>query len=158
MSTEHTPKRTKLTLHDFFSKRIGVQSSGTNSSPNVDVSSSPCTSQRVGVENVEMHTNVNSPYLEYDPGLRSSIWSYLVDIRDDVRKSFIKMSPCQPRLRKYPPIYYKGQKRHFQRFWFDQFPWLEYSEEKNSAFCFSCYLFDNCSSKYVTFTREGFQD
>ena len=114
MSTEHTHKRTKLTLHDFFSKRIGVQSSGTNSSLNVDVSSSPCTSQRVEVENVEMHTNVNSPYLECDPGLHSSIWSYPVDIRDDVRRSYIKIGPCQPRLRKYPPIYYKGQKRHFQ--------------------------------------------
>ena len=55
-------------------------------------------------------TNVNSPYLECDPGLRFSIWSYLVDICDDVRRSYIKMGPCQPRLRKYPPIYCKGQK------------------------------------------------
>ena len=110
MSKEHTPKRTKLTLYDFFSKRIGVQSSGTNSSPNVDVSSSPCMSQRVEVENVEMHTNVNSPYLECDLGLHFSIWSYPVDIRDDVRRSYIKMGLCQPRLRKHPPIYYKGQK------------------------------------------------
>ena len=105
---EHTSKRTKLTLNDFFSKRIGVQSSGTNFFPNVDVSSSLCTSQRVEVENVEMHTNVNSLYLECDPGLRSSIWLYPVDICDDVRRSYIKMGPCQPRLKKYPPIYYKG--------------------------------------------------
>ena len=64
--------------------------------------------QRVEVENVEMHMNVNSLYLECDPGLRSSIWSYPVDIRDNVRRSYSKMGPCQPRLRKHSPIYYKG--------------------------------------------------
>ncbi|XP_042415041.1 zinc finger MYM-type protein 1-like [Zingiber officinale] len=68
------------------------------------------------------------------------------------------MGPCQPKLSKYPPIAYSNQNRHFQYGWFAQFPWLEYSKAKNSAFCFPCYLFDKCSSKYVTFTREGFQD
>lgn len=157
MSNEHISKRTKskLTLHHFYNK---INDGQISSSPNIDVSCSPSKSRRVEVEKVDIPSTTSGPYLERDPGLRSPIWSYPVDMRDDVRKEYIKMGPYQPKLSKYPPISYASQNRYFQYAWFAQFSWLEYSIEKNSAFCFPCYLFDSCSSKYITFTREGFQD
>ena len=79
-------------------------------------------------------------------------------MHDDIRKEYIKVGPYQPKLSKYPSISYGSQNRHFQYTWFAQFSWLEYSEAKNSAFCFPCYLFDSSTSKYVKFTREGFQN
>ncbi|XVF73640.1 hypothetical protein PTKIN_Ptkin12aG0218400 [Pterospermum kingtungense] len=91
MSDEHIPKQTKkLTLHDFFKRKIDGESSGTNPSPNINVPIYPSKSQRVEVEDVE---RVHGTYLERDPDLCSPIWSYPVDIRDDVRMSYIKMGP-----------------------------------------------------------------
>ncbi|XP_042437244.1 zinc finger MYM-type protein 1-like [Zingiber officinale] len=161
MSSEHIPKRTKsrLTLHQFYNKANDGQISAINSSMNVDDASSPFQeSPKIKVEKVDIPSTIDAPYLERDPGLRLPIWSHPVDMRDDVRKNYIKMGPCQPKLSKYPPIAYSNQNQHFQYGWFAQFPWLDYSKAKNSAFCFPCYLFDKCSSKYVTFTHEGFQD
>jgi len=36
-----------------------------------------------------------------------------------------------------------GQWRSFQKTWFDEFDWLEYSESKDAVFCLYCYLFFN---------------
>jgi hypothetical protein len=46
----------------------------------------------------------------------------------------------------------------FQSHWFKSYPWLEYSE-KNTAFCFPCYLFPSKPSGKPgsdTFTVKGF--
>ncbi|KAL5827071.1 hypothetical protein ACOSQ4_018868 [Xanthoceras sorbifolium] len=61
-------------------------------------------------------------------------------------------------LDKYPLTSDGKQNRSFQKSWFEQFSWLEYSIEKNKAFCFPCYLFDNVPSKYPTFTIDGFHN
>ncbi|XVF68692.1 hypothetical protein PTKIN_Ptkin11bG0021900 [Pterospermum kingtungense] len=113
MSNEHITKRAKLklTLHDFYKKPIEGQSSGTNSSPNIEVTSAP--KSQVEVENVEKATNANDLYLERDPGLCLPICSYPVDERDNVRISYIKLGPCQPKLKVYPPIQYATQTRFF---------------------------------------------
>ncbi|KAK2659378.1 hypothetical protein Ddye_005911 [Dipteronia dyeriana] len=59
---------------------------------------------RIEIENVDTPSDINTPYYERDPGLRLPIEVYPVDKRDDVRKAYIKMGPCQPILDKYPPI------------------------------------------------------
>jgi len=38
------------------------------------------------------------------------------------------------------PLTGEKHPRRFQSHWFKSYPWLEYSE-KNTAFCFPCYLF-----------------
>ena len=43
------------------------------------------------------------------------------------------------------PLTGKKHPRRFQSHWFKSYPWLEYSE-KNTAFCFPCYLFSSKSS------------
>ena len=108
------------------------------------------------IENVDTLSDINTPYYERDPGLRFPIEVYPADKRDDVRKAYIKMGPCQPMLDKYPPILDGKQTRRFQHSWFKRFSWLEYSIKKNMAFCFPCYLFDTVLSKHPTFTMDGF--
>ncbi|KAL5784586.1 hypothetical protein ACOSQ2_006978 [Xanthoceras sorbifolium] len=61
-------------------------------------------------------------------------------------------------LDKYPLTSDGKQNRSFQKSWFERFSWLEYSIEKNKAFCFPCYLFDNVPSKYPTFTIDSFHN
>ncbi|KAK1382646.1 hypothetical protein POM88_020381 [Heracleum sosnowskyi] len=35
--------------------------------------------------------------LERDPGLRRPIWKYPPNVRDDIRREYIRLGPCQPR-------------------------------------------------------------
>ncbi|GBN32996.1 Zinc finger MYM-type protein 1 [Araneus ventricosus] len=71
-------------------------------------------------------------------------------------KNEINEGPHQPLDFKYPI----NNGRKFQKNWFDQFPWLEYYEEVNIAFCFPCRMFKNevlgCSEK--AYTEIGFQN
>jgi len=57
--------------------------------------------------------------------------------------SYVKMcvvrGPCQPILR-FPQ---NTEGRSFQKMWYENKPWLEYSPEKDSMYCFSCRLFLN---------------
>ena len=46
--------------------------------------------------------------------------------------------PAQPRLSSFPKSKFGSQKRSFQAADYSCFPFLEYSVQKNSAFCFSC--------------------
>ena len=54
---------------------------------------------------------------------------------------FPESDPKQARLPPYPFRQFGSQKRAFNKNWFEQFKWLEYSAEGNSAFCFSCRVF-----------------
>ena len=69
-----------------------------------------------------------------------------------------KKGPTQPSCHNFP----KGRdKRSFQKDWFKQYNWLEYSLEKGRAYCFYCYLFRNGKDDdkfgYEAFTRIGFK-
>lgn len=48
--------------------------------------------------------------------------------------------PSQPKLAHYKK---NKEKRSFQSQWYSSFPWLEYSEEQDCAFCFYCRHFSN---------------
>ena len=161
MSNNHTSKPRKTMLSYFGKKKDNQSSDGGGSSSPCNVrdggSNFPSSSQRLEIENVNTPSDINTPYYERDPGLRFPIEVYPADKRDDVRKAYIKMGPCQPMLDKYPPILDGKQTRRFQHSWFKRFSWLEYSIKKNMAFCFPCYLFDTVPSKHPTFTTDGFQ-
>lgn len=65
--------------------------------------------------------------------------------------SYVKMcvdrGPCQPVLR-FPK---NTEGRSFQKTWYENRPWLEYSPDKDSMYCFSCRLFLN-EQKYTKST------
>ncbi|XP_075503993.1 uncharacterized protein LOC142541327 [Primulina tabacum] len=50
----------------------------------------------------------------------------------------------------YPRTKIGEQYRRFQKGWFEQFPWLEYSPNIDAAFCFPC-------TRYAAFTVDGFR-
>ncbi|KAK1387888.1 TTF-type domain-containing protein [Heracleum sosnowskyi] len=97
--------------------------------------------------------------LERDPGLRRPIWKYPPNVRDDIRREYIRLGPCQPQLRRdqYPATEFGTQRRRFQASWFNTFKWLEYSVSKDAAFCFPCYLFESDASSQHAFTIDGFK-
>ncbi|KAG9444939.1 hypothetical protein H6P81_016279 [Aristolochia fimbriata] len=49
--------------------------------------------------------------------------------------------PYQPILDVYPSSGPKNHRRRFQASWFKLFHWLEYSTDKDNAYCLPCYLF-----------------
>ena len=103
-------------------------------------------------------TEFNPEHVISDPGLRIPIDQFGPNIRDEVRRAFKQKGPTQSSCHNFP----KGRdKRSFQKDWFKQYNWLEYSLEKGRAYCFYCYLFRNGKDDdkfgYEAFTRIGFK-
>jgi hypothetical protein len=62
---------------------------------------------------------------------------------------------------KFPRTQGKGQTRGFVQKWFEQFDWLEYSVNKDAAYCFYCYLFKPPRANNFcndAFTKVGFRN
>jgi len=97
--------------------------------------------------------------LEHDPGLRAPISSYPINDQDSVRRAYIAMGRCQPNMKNFLQHMCGGMRR-FQHKWFAEFKWIEYSVQKDAAYCFVCYLFkDSC--KFAggdAFVDEGFRN
>lgn len=75
----------------------------------------------------------------HDPGKREIVKS------SAQRKYLLSHGLYQPKLAKYPknlniPTEKQSQ---FTSLWFNEFPHLEYSIQKDAAFCFICSLFPN---------------
>ncbi|XP_021762668.1 zinc finger MYM-type protein 1-like [Chenopodium quinoa] len=82
------------------------------------------------------------------------------DDRDLVRRTYIQRKPCQPKDHVFPQtLFGPNKKRRFCVKWFDTWPtWLEYSVEKDAAFCFICYLFKDGNTAGVdAFVNGGFR-
>ena len=77
--------------------------------------------------------------LPHDPGLRKNIMDYPPNERNPVRRAYILKKPCQPKTHVFPQKQVGGLRR-FSVNWFKKWDWLEYSVEKDVAFCFACYL------------------
>ncbi len=77
------------------------------------------------------HAQVSVDLLDHDPALRG------------------ELEPCQPRLSCFPtnPDIPQGKQNRFSPRWYDEYPHLEYSVEKDAVFCFVCSLFDDKPSK-----------
>ncbi|XP_062094369.1 uncharacterized protein LOC133800427 [Humulus lupulus] len=100
--------------------------------------------------------------LPTDPGLRIPISDYSLNIQDQIRRHYLQQGPCQPKNHKFLPKLFGGVERRFNIEWYDQFPtWLEYSIDKNSAFCLYCYLFKQNNGKQgggEIFVCKGFSN
>ncbi|KAL4602959.1 hypothetical protein ACB092_10G090700 [Castanea dentata] len=101
-----------------------------DSSPVQDSSSS---SKRVRVD-------FNLENLPSYPGLREKISSYHPNNHDEIRRYYLTKDPCQP-VDDYPVSYFSEKPRRFRSEWYVNRNWLEYSINKDVAFCFYCYLF-----------------
>ncbi|XP_012700727.1 zinc finger MYM-type protein 1-like [Setaria italica] len=112
-------------------------------------------------ENDSSDEDKNDYGIEHDPGLRAPISSYDVNDQDSVRRAYIALGPCQPKMKRDAfPQHDCGGMRRFQHKWFAEFKWIEYSVDKDVAFCFVCYLFkDNCKFPGGdAFVVEGFRN
>jgi hypothetical protein len=99
--------------------------------------------------------------IEHDPSLRLPISSYDVNDQDTVRRAYIALGPCRPKMNKDVfPQHECGGMRRFQPKWFSEFNWLEYSVDKDAAYCFVCYLFKD-NNKFPggdSFVSGGFRN
>ena len=105
-------------------------------------------------------TEADLAALQHDPGKRIPISRYAVNDQDRVRRRYIEMGPCQPKNHKFEFTNISGSDRRFCHVWFSEFPWIEYSVEKDAAFCFVCYLFKDktkCPGG-DSFVKDGFRN
>ena len=68
-----------------------------------------------------------------------------------------KISPNQPRLDVYPATPFGKKVRRFNPDWYGKYKWLEYSIEKDAAFCFACRVFPSKHTE-STFTCTDLRD
>ena len=65
-------------------------------------------------------------------------------------------SPKQPAGMTFPNRFYGNSKRCFQAKWYTDYPWVEYSVERDAVFCFPCRYFGVSADKALTYV--GFRD
>ncbi|XP_050220151.1 uncharacterized protein LOC126670458 [Mercurialis annua] len=121
-------------------------------------SSMSSSSEAINIPPKRVRVEFNPDDLIVDPGVRNNIESYDVAIRDQVRMEYLSRGPCQPYDYGFPKKKQGKNMRSFQESWFIRFPWLEYSIEKDSAYCFYCYLFARPTSRSAAFTSKGFNN
>jgi hypothetical protein len=123
----------KRTLLSYYSSGTGSNSSGIpNPDTNVDAGTSQFKKSRVEF----MHSDIIG-----DPGNRKPIEDYHPRIRDPLMRAYASGGPTQPKEFSFPRKWQTGEWRSFQKSWFDEFDWLEYSVSKDAAYCLYCYLF-----------------
>jgi hypothetical protein len=98
-----------------------------------------------------------------DPALRKQISEYAPEIQDQVRRAYILKGPTQPTNLNFPRTKFgNGKPRGFVTSWYKKYNWLEYSESKDSAFCFYCFLFKHPGRGeqfgHDSFSKTGWKD
>ena len=92
-----------------------------------------------------------------DPALRKQISEYPPEVQDQVRRAYILKGPTQPIL-KFP----RTDSRGFSQSWYSRFNWIEYSQSRDAAYCFFCFLFKQPGRAehfgFEVFTKTGFRD
>ena len=91
---------------------------------------------------------------------RIPIEDFANEIRDEVRRTYLLNGPTRAIGHAFPKTLDGKVWRSFQESWFNKFDWLEYSVEKDAAFCFYCFLFKKQSQPNTfgndVFTKVGF--
>ena len=83
----------------------------------------------------------NLENLHSNPRLQEKISSYHPNNHDEIRRHYLTKGLCQPILDVFPLSYFSEKSHRFRSDWYRGRKWLEYSIEKDAAFCFYCYLF-----------------
>nr|XP_020188341.1 zinc finger MYM-type protein 1 [Aegilops tauschii subsp. strangulata]XP_020188342.1 zinc finger MYM-type protein 1 [Aegilops tauschii subsp. strangulata] len=111
-------------------------------------------------ENDEVQFEVYLEALESDPGKQIPISRYNVNDQDKVRRRYIELGACQPKNHNFQYRDISGLHRRFSPSWFKDYKWLEYSVDKEAAFCFVCYFFKDktrCPGGDA-FVKKGFNN
>ena len=66
------------------------------------------------------NASMESP-IQTDPGLREMIYTFSVNQQDHIRRQYIHMGPCQPKLQNYPQTFDGRNNCRFQYRWFTLF-------------------------------------
>ena len=108
-----------------------------------------------------IHVDFNLENLLLDPGLRQKISSYHPNNHAEIRRHYLIKGPCHSILLDYPVSYFSEKLRQFRSEWYVNRKWLEYSIDKDAAFCFYCYLFRwqdvGKQGECETFVTKGFK-
>ncbi|XP_042031566.1 zinc finger MYM-type protein 1-like [Salvia splendens] len=107
----------------------------------------------VVVENNPDEIEIDKEKIKADPGLRDSMDSFDVNIRDRIRREYVAKGPCQPKNHDFPKKQYGKDKRGFRDVWYKDYVWLEYSTTADAAYCFWYFLF---KSGYLAPGDEAF--
>ena len=86
-------------------------------------------------------------------------------VQDEPLKNYSSVSPLfenretpyQPKLKVYPGTRFGNKLRRFKSSWYSEYKWLEYNEELDACFCFTCRRFLPNPTE-MTFTKTGFRD
>ncbi|XP_047979529.1 zinc finger MYM-type protein 1-like [Salvia hispanica] len=103
---------------------------------------------------------IDKDEIEADPGKRSSIANYDVNIRDRIRREYVAKGPCQPKGLDFKKTRQGKDNRCFRDVWYKDRDWLEYSVLNDAAYCFYCFLFkrDSVAPGDEAFTTGGFSN
>ncbi|XP_047312578.1 zinc finger MYM-type protein 1-like [Impatiens glandulifera] len=155
MDNERSKKR--KTLLSFFKHKENSSTSTVNE-VNLQSYTSNTEEEQPVLNFSRVEIDLNN--LERDPAIRIPIWQHPINQQDEIRRSYIRMGPYQPKLDEYPRTKFGSQTqyRRFQYSWFEKFPWLEYSSSKDLIFCFPCFLFQKKSPINPSFTIDGFNN
>ncbi|XP_042410111.1 zinc finger MYM-type protein 1-like [Zingiber officinale] len=164
MEHQSATKKGKTLISSFFKKRDRETSESTSIPTTMENQSSEGllipSVQISSISSPSKDHQSSSACIERDPGKRKPICEYHVNIRDEIRRSYLKMGPYQPDMLEYPATKFGNQNRRFQKKWFQKFHWLEYSPSTNKAYYFYCFLFlnDINSSNISALVSEGFDN
>ncbi|CAO2834329.1 unnamed protein product [Amaranthus hypochondriacus] len=107
----------------------------------------------------ERLTSVDVLNLPQDPGKRRRMSQFHPSDRDIVRREYCSRELCQPYKHEFKLTKFGTKNRRFNLKWFDKYKtWLEYSVEKDAAFCFACYLFKDDNVGQDSFVMDGFRN
>ena len=128
-----------VVMHRYFSKRPRNDSTTTNASndSSIPIPNPIMNQERINVASVESIVE----NIDCDPGRGRPIVEYDVQDRDRIRREYILKGPFQPKGHVFKKSSFAKEKRSFQYKWFERHAWLEYSVDKDAAFCFWCYIF-----------------
>lgn len=101
MEHEQPPAKKGKTILSFF-KRVDKSSEDTLTS---SVQTSLISS--LGISNVQSHE------IERDPGKRKKICQYPINLRNEIRRAYIRAGPYQPILLEYPKTKFGEHNRSF---------------------------------------------
>ncbi|XP_022876937.1 zinc finger MYM-type protein 1-like [Olea europaea var. sylvestris] len=154
----------RKTLFSFF-KKVNESTTSTHSEPIIVEEDSPV--HHPPISSPELEPNLPpqpdiqpSILIERDPGKRKHISEHPINLQDEIRRDYLRAWPYQPVLLNYQKSIFGNQNRRFQKKWFNQFRWLEYSPSTDKAYCFYCFLFSNDAnlSKSSALVTDGFNN
>ena len=98
-----------------------------------------------------------------DPGVQRPIDEFgTPEIRDKMRWEYLSRGRNRLIGHNFPKTKFGPDDRSFLDAWYAKYDWLEYSVEKDAAYCFYCFLFKSASNSshfgYDVFTKTGFKN